>query len=91
MSVETTQTTLSLPDDLLEAVDRAVQDGLVSSRTEFVATALRHELDALARTAVDAAYAEMANDPEYLAEAKKISQEFATADWEALRAGEEER
>ncbi|MEG3842219.1 DUF433 domain-containing protein [Microcoleus sp. herbarium14] len=37
-----------------------------------------------------AEFSEMANDPEYQAEALAICQEFETADWEALLIGESE-
>ncbi len=37
---------------------------------------------------IDAAFAEMANDSEYLAEAMKMDTEFALASWEALQLGE---
>ena len=42
------------------------------------------------RADIDAAFAAMAQDPYYQAEAKTIAAEFATADWEALRLGEGE-
>ncbi|MBW4638043.1 MAG: ribbon-helix-helix domain-containing protein [Gloeocapsa sp. UFS-A4-WI-NPMV-4B04] len=62
------RTTLTLPAELVEAADRAVSQGKVKSRNEFVAQALRHELAALKRVEVDAALAEMAQDPEYQTE-----------------------
>jgi metal-responsive CopG/Arc/MetJ family transcriptional regulator len=83
MSTRTVRTTLALPADLLEAVDRAVQAGKARSRNELIATALQHELAALQRAAIDAAFAEMAQDPAYQKEAQGIATEFATADWEA--------
>jgi metal-responsive CopG/Arc/MetJ family transcriptional regulator len=43
------RTTLALPDDVLERVDRAVREGKARSRNEFVADALRRALDALER------------------------------------------
>lgn len=39
------------------------------------------------RSAVDAAFARMADDPEYQAEAVRIAEEYAAADREALRLG----
>lgn len=42
------------------------------------------------RSEIDAALAEMANDPEYQAEVLKMEAEFATAQWEALQLGESE-
>jgi metal-responsive CopG/Arc/MetJ family transcriptional regulator len=85
MKQQTVRTTLTLPHELLEAADLAVSQGKAKSRNEFVAQALRHELAALRRTEIDAALAEMAQNPEYQAEVLKMEAEFATASWEALQ------
>ncbi len=82
------RTTLTLPAELLEATELVVSQGKAKSRNEFVAQALRHELAALKRAEVDAALAEMAQDPEYQAEVLKMEAELATASWEALQLGE---
>lgn len=37
------------------------------------------------RAEIDAAFADMANDPEYQKEALRMAEEFAAADWEAMR------
>lgn len=91
MAAQTVRTTLALPADLLAAVDRAVKAGKARSRNELVTMALERELAAQQRAAIDAAFAEMAQDPDYQAEANKISSEFASADWEAWRQVEGER
>lgn len=83
MAVQTVRTTLTLPADLLAAVDQAVQAGKARSRNELVRVALERELAAQQRAAIDAAFAEMAQDPDYQAEAKSMISEFAIADWEA--------
>ena len=88
MSPRVVRTTLTLPADLLAAVDQAVREGRARSRNELVAGALRHELSAQERLAIDAAFAAMADDPAYKAEARAIAAEFAPADWEALRRAE---
>jgi metal-responsive CopG/Arc/MetJ family transcriptional regulator len=88
MKNQTVRTTLTLPSELLEATDKVVQEGKAKSRNEFVAQALRRELAALKRAEIDAALAEMANDPEYQAEVLKMEAEFASAQWEALQLGE---
>ncbi len=88
MKNQTVRTTLTLPSELLEATDKAVQQGKAKSRNEFVAQALRRELAALKRAEIDTALAEMANDPEYLAVVLKMEAEFASAQWEALQLGE---
>jgi metal-responsive CopG/Arc/MetJ family transcriptional regulator len=91
MALQTVRTTVALPVDLLEAVDRAVRAGKARSRNELVAMALRRELAAQERAAIDAAFAAMADDPAYRAEAGELATAFAAADWEALRLAEEGR
>lgn len=91
MATNVTRTTLALPTDLLEAVDRAVREGRARSRNAFVATALRHELAAAGAAAIDADFAAMAEDGEYQAEARALDAEFAAADWEAWRLAESEQ
>ncbi|PSB41687.1 CopG family transcriptional regulator [Cyanosarcina cf. burmensis CCALA 770] len=88
MEKQTVRTTLTLPAELVEAADKAVSQGKAKSRNEFVAQALRHELAALKRAEIDAALAQMAQDPEYQAQVLKMETEFATASWEALHLGE---
>lgn len=90
MAVKTVRTTVSLPTDLLTAADRAVRAGEARSRNELVINALRRELAAIERAAIDAAFAGMADDKEYLEEARVINEEFAQADWEAFQIGERE-
>ncbi|NEQ18791.1 MAG: ribbon-helix-helix protein, CopG family [Microcoleus sp. SIO2G3] len=87
MKNQTVRTTLTLPSELLEATDKAVREGKAKSRNEFVAQALRRELAALKRAEIDAALAQMANDPEYQAQVLKMEAEFASAQWEALQLG----
>lgn len=85
------RTTVALPADLLEAADLAVRRGLARSRGELLGRALKRELAAQRRAAIDSAFAAMADDPEYQAEAVRIAEEFARSDWEALRIGERRR
>ena len=91
MTTRTVRTTLALPAELLDAVDRVVEEGKAHSRNDFVATAVRHELAARERSAIDAAFAEMADDEAYLVEAEAIAAEFATADWDVFRRAEHDR
>ncbi len=91
MEKQTVRTTLTLPYELVEATDKAISQGKAKSRNEFIAQALRHELAALKRAEIDAALAEMAQDPEYQAEVLKMETEFAAASWEALHLGESQQ
>lgn len=88
MPTRTVRTTLALPAELLAAVDQAVQAGHARSRNELVAMALRRELAAQQRAAIDAAFAAMAEDAPYQAEAQAMAAAFAHTDWEALRLAE---
>lgn len=85
------RTTVALPAELLDAADRAVRAGSARSRAELLARALRRELAAQRRAAVDAAFGAMAHDPHYQAEAVRIAEEFRFADWEALQLGDRKR
>jgi metal-responsive CopG/Arc/MetJ family transcriptional regulator len=91
MVLRTVRTTFTLPADLLEAMDRAVREGNARSRNELITTALRRELAAQERAAIDAAFAAMADEPVYHAEAREVATAFAAADWEAIRLAEEGR
>ncbi len=88
MTSRTVRTTVALPTDLLEAADRVVRAGRARSRNDLLVTALRRELAAQERAAIDAAFADMARDADYQAEATAIAAEFAAADWEALHRAE---
>jgi metal-responsive CopG/Arc/MetJ family transcriptional regulator len=88
MEQQTVRTTLTLPKDLLEATDKAVEAGKAKSRNDLVTRALRRELAAQKRAEIDAALAEMANDVEYQAEVLQMEAEFAPAQWEALKSEE---
>ena len=87
----TVRTTVSLPADLLNAADRAVREGRVRTRNELVVSALRRELAAQERSAIDAAFADMERDAEAERESSAIAGEFATADWEAFQLAEAEK
>jgi len=82
------RTTVALPAELLDAVDRAVAEGWARSRNELVTAALRRELAAKRRAEIDADLAGMAEDKEYLAESAQIEVELAGASWEALQSTE---
>jgi metal-responsive CopG/Arc/MetJ family transcriptional regulator len=82
--------TFTIPIELLEATDKAIKSGKAKSRNEFIAMALQRELAVQKRTEIDEALTEMLQDPEYQAEVLKLEAEFANAQWEALKLGEQE-
>jgi metal-responsive CopG/Arc/MetJ family transcriptional regulator len=90
MKKDTVRTTFTIPRELLEATDKAIESGKAKSRNEFMAMALERELTAQKRAEIDEALIEMLQDPEYQAEVLKLEAEFANAQWEALKLGEQE-
>lgn len=89
-AMSTNRTTVALPVDLLSGIDAAVRSGRAASRNAFLARAVRHELERLQREAIDREFEMMGNDAHYQREARRISDEFVTSDWEALRVAEGE-
>jgi metal-responsive CopG/Arc/MetJ family transcriptional regulator len=88
MPARRVRTTVALAADLLAEMDAMVGRGAADSRNAFLERAIRKQLAASRRTAIDAEFAQMANDSTYQKEAIQVAEEFAEADWEALRAAE---
>ena len=84
MLKQSVRTTVTLPEQLLKAVDQAVEAGKAKSRNELIAIALGHELAALRRLEIDQAFEERSADQEYQQESLKLSEEFAESDSETL-------
>ncbi|HEU0021857.1 MAG TPA: ribbon-helix-helix domain-containing protein [Dehalococcoidia bacterium] len=82
------RTTVTLPEQLLKAVDEAVETGRAKSRNQLIANAVRHELAALKRLEIDEAFEGMSADQEFYQEARKLSNEFGDSDWEAFQQSE---
>ena len=74
------RTTVTLPADLLGAVDELVRAGSAANRNQFIALAIETELRRRERAAIDAEFALMASDPEYQAEAARIMRDFRVSD-----------
>lgn len=90
MPTRSVRTTITVPEDLLEAADRAVREGKARSRSELVVEALRRELAEYDRAAIDEAFAALAGDDEFQSESVALSEEGIPSGWEALRLGERE-
>lgn len=88
MSGQPIRTTITLPSELAEAVDRAIHEGRARSRNELFVTALRNELATQERARIDAEYAALADDIEFQAESVQFAEEAAQGSWEALKTGE---
>ena len=90
MTTRSVRTTIALPADLMTAADEAVRAGHARSRTELIAKALKRDLAAQRRAAIDADFAGMASDTEHLAEARAMAEEFVSLEWDAFRRAEAE-
>lgn len=88
MSQNSIRTTISLPQELLSATDKLLEQGKIKSRNSFITQAIAKELAVLKETELDKEFAYMAEDKDYQTEALQIEAELATASWEALRLGE---
>jgi len=86
--MQKTRTTMALPVELLRGVDEAVRAGRAASRNDFLAAAIRRELERLQRQAIDHEFEAMAEDELYQREARRIASEYERADWEAFRVAE---
>jgi Arc/MetJ-type ribon-helix-helix transcriptional regulator len=82
------RTTIALPSDLLDDIDQLVGEGKVRSRNQLIAQAIRRELAARKRAAIDASFQGMADDEDHRKESETLDREFATAGWEAFRQAE---
>ena len=76
------RTTISIPAELLAAVDRSVRSGLATNRNQFILMAIEAEVRRHQRDAIDAELALMAAAPALQAECAQIMAEFASADRE---------
>jgi Arc/MetJ-type ribon-helix-helix transcriptional regulator len=88
MSAPTVRTTIALPEDLLKAADQAVAEGAARSRNELLAMAVRQLLAERRRAAIDADFAGMDGDREYLAESAALEAGLDRSSWETLREAE---
>lgn len=83
--------TIDLPRGLVQQADVAVSDGAARSRNQLIARAVQTYLEQLENAAIDAEFAQMAEDTKYQALALEISRELTRTDREALELGEGER
>jgi Arc/MetJ-type ribon-helix-helix transcriptional regulator len=82
-------TTIRLPKDLYEQARTAVKDaGAASSINDFLVAAVEEKLQQLREQEIDAAFAEMAHDPEYQKSAIEMAKSFERSDWEAYQVSE---
>ncbi len=82
-------TTVRLPKQVYQLAKTAVEkSAAASSFNDFVVQAVEQKLQQLTESEIDAAFAKMANDPDYQRDAITLAKEFEKSDWEASRVTE---
>jgi hypothetical protein len=82
-------TTVRMPKKTYEEAKTIVETRQdVSSINEFIVEAVKDKLREIAEGEIDAAFAQMANDPDYQREAIATANEFAMSDWKAFQVGQ---
>ncbi len=89
MNLSVTESGVLIPKEWLEGVQEVAvsRDG---DRIILIPVSSPLSPRPRTRVEIDADLAQMANDPDYLAEARQIEAEFSTAQWEAFQQAESE-
>jgi hypothetical protein len=92
LTVASRATTVRLPrplyDQAKQFVDREKNNAAPLSLNDFFVTAIQAYIKLHQRRQIDAAFAGMAEDADYLKAASLLEVEFEISDWDALRLGE---
>jgi hypothetical protein len=79
-------TTVRLPKRIYEEARAAVKESkAASSINDFLVQAVEQRLKQLRDREIDAAFAKMADDPEYQRDAVTLAQSFEGSDWSAYQ------
>jgi hypothetical protein len=78
-------TTLRLPRHIYDRAKIVVVRSEASSFNEFVIQAIEEKVQRLSEAEIDAAFAQMALDPDYQRSSIEIAEEFEKSDWEAFK------
>jgi hypothetical protein len=82
-------TTVRMPKMVYEQAKSAVEmREEVSSVNEFIVEAVKDKLREISEADIDAAFAQMANDPAYQRDSVALAKEFEKSDWEAFQVGQ---
>ena len=82
------RTTISLPDNLVREIDLLIEVGDIKSRNQLIVEALQDKVKQLKDADIDAQFALMRDDSDYIEKTLNIESEFANADAEALKIAE---
>ena len=82
------RTTVSVPRDLVEFIDRLVGERQFTSRNSVVELALRRLAWDFDDEDMFEAFAEAAKDPDWVAEANALAEEAVGSGWEVIQLGD---
>jgi hypothetical protein len=78
-------TTVRMPTHVYERAKTVIGRLQVSSFNEFVVQAIEEKMHRLTEAEIDAAFAQMAADPDYQRDSVTMAREFEKSDWEAIQ------
>ena len=81
-------TTVRVPRHVYEQAKTVIGRSLGTSFNEFVVQAIQEKVRRLTEAEIDAAFAQMAQDPDYQRESVAMTKEFEKSDWEAFESTE---
>ena len=84
------RTTVRLPRPLYDKALKMVDYSAAENINDFFVTAICNYVKMLRRKQLDAAFAGMADDADYLKESKLVEEEFSPSDWEAFEISEKD-
>jgi hypothetical protein len=77
-------TTVRVPRHVYEQAKTVIRRFQGSSFNEFVVQAIEEKVRRLTEAEIDAAFAQMAHDPDYQRESVALASQFEKSDWEAF-------
>jgi len=89
-SAKRMRTTVRLPRALYDEARKFVDCSPAENINDFFVTAICNYVKMLRRKQIDAAFAGMAEDADYLKESKLIEEDFGPSDWEAFEISEKD-
>jgi len=81
-------TTVRMPKQVYEQAKKVAGQSEISSFNEFVIQAIEEKVRRMTEAEIDAAFAQMASDPEYQRDSIAMAGEFEVSDWEAFKSSD---
>ncbi|MEM8720704.1 MAG: ribbon-helix-helix domain-containing protein [Cyanobacteria bacterium P01_G01_bin.39] len=79
------RTTITIPDALVAEADALIGKSGITTRNQLIVEAIRNWVEQQKEAQIDAEFAEMAQDVDYITEALAIESEFVSSDCEVAK------